>query len=487
MITVAMLGVQVAAGGTVAFGAVAAGSVSASTVSASTVSAGTAAVIRGPFKQVSYRGYTFDVLRNWQVVRLFFRPHYCVSFARNTLYLGWPSSTQDCPSMLVGTTEAVLIEPAPPGSAVSSVEDPVSRRITVTAPRIRITATFDRYPGQIYRFLTRASLPDPVIERPDPAPATLGSPVPDWTVPDRTARDVLAPLRPGRQPARLADRLTAASSTLSGQVTNYHGLGFDACTAPSAAYMSAWRRFSPYRAIGIYLGGSDAACDQPNLTRAWLQATAAEGWHFIPTYVGPQAEFGELNAPAQQGRAAADDAVVLARQLGFGPLTPLYYDMEAYLPGQSQAALLFESAWTSTLHSLGYLSGVYSSSDSGIADLAAQYHNPRYAIPDVIYDAWWNGEENTSDPHFGPREWADHDRIHQFNGNVTQSYGGDVILVDQDYLDVDLPVAPPPPVPTPTPKPTPTPSPTPKPSVTPTASPSPSPTPKLPTCQTPSS
>jgi Domain of unknown function (DUF1906) len=489
MITVVMLGIQVAAGGTVAFGAVAAGA----------AAKGTVATVRGPFKQETYRGYTFDVLRNWQVIRLFFRPHHCVSFAQNTLYLGLPSSVQNCPSMVVGTTEAVLVQPASAASAVSSVEDPVSRRITVTAPRIRLTATFNRYPGQIYRFLTRAALPDPVIDRPDPAPATLGSPVPDstvpdstvpdstgpvWTAPDLSARDGLAPRRQARQSARL----TAASSTLSGQVTNYHGLGFDACTAPSAAYMSAWRKFSPYRAIGIYLGGSDAACDQPNLTRAWLQATAAEGWHFIPTYVGPQAEFGQLNAPTQQGRAAADDAVVLARQLGFGPLTPLYYDMEAYLPGQSQAALLFESAWTSTLHSLGYLSGVYSSSDSGIADLAAQYHNPRYAIPDVIYDAWWNGEENTSDPHFGPREWADHERIHQFNGNVVQSYGGDVIQIDQDFLDVDLPVAaPPPPAPTPTPKPTPTPSPTPTSSVSPTASPSPSPTPKPPTCATPSS
>ena len=470
VIAVAVLGAQAMAGG---------------------ASAGaSAAAAPGPFKQVSYRGYTFDVLRNWQVVRLTWRPHYCVRFDQDTLYLGWPPSNENCPSSAFGTTEAVLVEPGPRPSAVWSAEDPVSRRITVSAPGIRITATFDRHPGQIYRFLTRASLPDPRIVHPDPA--TLSSSGTRLISPDLLVRDVLAPQPLPLRPVDLTTVLTAASDVLPGQVTNYRGLGFDTCSAPSASYMNAWRKSSPYRAIGIYLGGSDAACAQPNLTRGWLQATATAGWHFIPTYVGPQAEFGELRQPVAQGRQAAQDAVTQARQLGFGPRTPLYYDMEAYLPAESQEVLPFLSSWTSTLHSLGYLSGVYSSSDSGIADLAANYHNSAYAMPDVIFDAWWNGAENTLDPHFRAGEWANNDRIHQFSGNVVQSYGGDAINIDQDYLDVILPVAPPPPPPPPpAPKPTPTPtakaSPTPLPSLTPTVMPSPSPTPKIPSCASPSS
>ena len=51
--------------------------------------------------------------------------------------------------------------------------------------------------------------------------------------------------------------------------------------------------------------------------------------------------------------------------------------MEAYLPSQAARALSFLSAWTSTLHALGYSSGVYSSSSSGVTDLAHQYREPR--------------------------------------------------------------------------------------------------------------
>src|SRR5262249_37442641 len=129
----------------------------------------------------------------------------------------------------------------------------------------------------------------------------------------------------------------------------------------------------------------------PNLTRGWLRDEAAAGWHFMPVYVGPQASFGELSkSSASQGAAAAADAVRQAKRLGFSPLTPIYYDMEAYLPPERKRALRFESAWTITLHALGYSSGVYSSAASGIADLAHQYGRGRYATPDVIFDARWN-------------------------------------------------------------------------------------------------
>jgi hypothetical protein len=439
----------------------------------------------GPFQQVFYRGYTFDVLRDWTVIRLAQAPQTCVQFNRNVLYLGVPSSNQNCPSLMTGSTEAVLIEPARRSLAVSSVEDPVGRKITVTAPRIRITATYDWHPGQIYRFLRRASLPLPIIDAPDPNVPVLSASVQGPVTPDVQAPHLLAA---GAIP------LTAAGGPLiPPQNENYTGLGFDTCTAPSPSYMLAWRNNSSYRAIGIYLGGADAACDQPNLNPEWLLQSALGGYHFIPMYVGPQAEFGELSAPSQQGRASADDAVMLAKQLGFGPRTPIYYDMEAYLPGETTAVLQFLSAWTTTLHSLGFLSGVYSSSDSGVSDLARQYFSHTYAMPDVIFDAWWNGEANTSDPVFSGGQWPNHMRIHQFNGNVVQSYGGDTIQIDQDYMDVQLPLPAPPPPPTPKPTPTPTPTPKPSPSSSPapsssptsTATPSPHPTP--PSCASPSS
>jgi hypothetical protein len=123
-----------------------------------------------------------------------------------------------------------------------------TRQITVTGERLHIVATFHNHPAQIRQILRRAGLGRALRE--DPARA------------ERPALD--APLPAG--------------------VTSYHGLGFDTCTAPSTAAMSAWRAHSPCRAIGIYLGGSDEACAQPNLTRSWLATQAAQGRHFMPVH-----------------------------------------------------------------------------------------------------------------------------------------------------------------------------------------------------------
>jgi len=356
------------------------------------------------FRLVSYRGYSFQVPRGWRVINLADHPRACVRFDRHAVYLGTPPGNQACPSQIFGTTEAMLVEPAARKAALTSTWDPVTRQVNVTAHRIRVTATFDSHRNKIDQILASAGLPRPVKYK-DP---------------------------PAAQPA-----------PLPAAATNYHGRGFDTCTAPSESVMHTWWVDSPYGAVGIYLGGSDAACSQPNLTPGWLRDQFAQGWHFIPLYVGPQAAFGELskNSSASQGAAAATDAAHRAQQLGFGPMSPIYYDMEGYPPKQSTRVLRFFSAWTTTLHALGYSAGVYSSSLSGIADLAGQYRNSAYTMPDVIYDALWNGQANTSDSVYGPGQWVNHHRLHQYNGNITQTYGGVTINIDQDYMDVRLATA----------------------------------------------
>jgi hypothetical protein len=387
-------------------------------------------------KQVLYEGYTFDVPQSWPVIDESLHPRTCVRFDSHVVYLGGPSADQSCPSWLFGTTEAVLIEPGPAAAKRTSVENPVSREITVTAPRVSITATFDTNPNVIYTMLAKANLPAPQIDLPNPAilDAAEGQSSPTGASPDRPA--VLAAGAHQVAPdAAIRTRLPELPAT----VANYHGLGFDACSAPSAATMRAWRRHSPYGAVGIYIGGSDRACDQRNLTAAWLRREASAGWRFFPMYAGPQAAFGELRSAFSQGIRAAADAVVQAQQLGFGPRTPIYYDMEAYPAKDTGVALRFLSAWTTALRRLGYLSGVYSSSRSGIIDLARQYSGHKYAMPDVIFDALWNGSKNVKDRVYGRRSWSVNHRLHQFSGNDTQTFGGATIDVDKDYLDVGLP------------------------------------------------
>ena len=178
-----------------------------------------------------------------------------------------------------------------------------------------------------------------------------------------------------------ATTLTRADATVtvvpSVQPGTFAGQAFDACTAPSSAAMKAWRSASPYGGIGIYVGGSNRGCAQPNLTAAWVDEQRRAGWHLIPLYVGPQAsctgatkkKYLITNAQAgTQGAAAAQDAATQARSLGLAPQSVLIYDMEAYRTDDAacrQGVLAFISAWTARLHDLGYLSGFYSSNRLG--------------------------------------------------------------------------------------------------------------------------
>jgi Domain of unknown function (DUF1906) len=372
-----------------------------------------AAATSSGVKTVTYLGYAFLVPASWPVIRTTSASTTCVRFDRHAIYLGDPGQNQHCPSGLLGTTEAILVQPAPrPVSAASSAEDALARQITVLSPRIEVTATYYTDPALVRQILASASLPSP-------APIS-GSTVPGGAVSGSTV------------------------PTLPADATNYTGEGFDACAAPSSAYMSAWKKDSPYGAVGIYIGGADEACDQPNLTAGWVSQQAAAGWHFLPTYAGVQAEFDQITSPAGQGRAAAQNAVSRAAALGFSPGTVLYYDMEAYPASQERKALTFLSAWTKELHSKGYKSGVYSSSSSGITDLVLNF--TKYAMPDVIWDALWNGEANTTDSVIPAADWADHQRAHQYNGGVNATYGGDAINIDQDYLNVDVPISTPTPI-----------------------------------------
>lgn len=223
----------------------------------------------------------------------------------------------------------------------------------------------------------------------------------------------------------------------------FEGLGFDACAAPSPRAMRAWAS-SPYRGIGVYIGGENRACSQPNLTAGWVDEQVEAGWHLIPTYVGLQAPTSACSSCAKlsssrataQGTEAAIDAVADAESIGMGPGSPIYFDMEAYTRTSSATAatLSFLSAWTSQLHVLGYVSGVYSSSASGIADLARAIGSS-YTLPDHVWAANWNGAQNTLDPYLPASAWASHQRIHQYRGGHDESYGLVTINIDNDYID----------------------------------------------------
>jgi Domain of unknown function (DUF1906) len=234
-----------------------------------------------------------------------------------------------------------------------------------------------------------------------------------------------------------------APAPVAGGSEQFTGLGFDACAAPSARTMSAWDD-SPYRAIGVYIGGANRACSQPNLTSTWVGERVEGGWHLIPTYVGLQAPSSACSScaklssgrAAEQGAEAADDAVADAQAIGMGPGSPIYFDMEAYSRSSSNTAavLTFLSAWTTQLHALGYVSGVYSSGASGILDLGRAIGGS-YLLPDNVWSANWNGAQNTVEPYLPSTAWAEHQRIHQYRGGHNETYGLITINLDNNYVD----------------------------------------------------
>jgi hypothetical protein len=273
----------------------------------------------------------------------------------------------------------------------------------------------------------------------------LGSPSPRQNCPagliGRRQAILVEPRSAARKPALPTAAASTRTAARSGIV--FTGLGFDACSAPSARSMNAWLN-SPYRAVGVYIGGVNRACSQPNLTPEWVAAQTAAGWHLIPTYVGLQAPTSACSSCAKlsaakatsQGAEAALDAVEEASAVAIGPGSPIYFDMESYSRTSSATAatLAFLEAWTKELHALGYVSGVYSSSSSGIADLAGQV-GTGYVLPDHLWIANWNGSQSTADPVVPASAWTPHRRIHQYQGGHNETYGGVTINIDNDYVD----------------------------------------------------
>ena len=95
---------------------------------------------------------------------------------------------------------------------------------------------------------------------------------------------------------RYAEPATTVRYPAWASATGYDGLAFDACTAPSLAAMRAWRR-SPYHAIGVYVGGQNRTCAQPELNSGWVGAVSLLGWRLIPIFKGRQPPCVSLTSP----------------------------------------------------------------------------------------------------------------------------------------------------------------------------------------------
>ncbi|MEC4018892.1 DUF1906 domain-containing protein [Streptomyces sp. H27-D2] len=232
----------------------------------------------------------------------------------------------------------------------------------------------------------------------------------------------------------------------------FTGRGFDTCNTPALDTLNAWRN-SSYRAIGVYFGGRGRACKtQTQLNRDWVRTATDGGWKILPVYVGSQAPCvrgaGKKHVaigsqPTEQGRTEGLDAVRSASALGMTESSPLYLDMEAYDHTNEKCAgttLDFIQSWNREVRRNGYLPGFYSSADSGVRHMESARQAGAQDLPEVMWFARWGVEASvTGEPSLSATGWNPHRRIHQYAGDVTETYGGKKMAIDRNL--VDAPVA----------------------------------------------
>jgi uncharacterized protein YraI len=245
----------------------------------------------------------------------------------------------------------------------------------------------------------------------------------------------------------MAGPAVAASYAGGASATVYAGPAFDTCTAPPLSAISAWSA-SPYRALGVYIGGIDRSCSQPQLTASWVIAVTGQAWRLIPIYKGPQAPCGSSShkigtaSAASEGKAAADDAVSSAAALGMISGSAIYYDMENYPTGVAScrsAVLTFLAAWTSEIHRLGYLAGTYAQLYSGAADLAGVYRSASYARPDALWVARYDLDSGLAGwTGIADSYWTQHQRAKQYRGGHDETYGGVTLNIDNDQFNAPV-------------------------------------------------
>lgn len=373
---------------------------------------------------LTYRGVTFTPPAGWPVVDLAADPTACVRLDRPAVYLGSQGPAPQCPSTLLGRTTTLQLQPVPAETPFGTVELPAGSVPELDAAQ--------RVAGELVAHVVGT---DVLVT------ATFGDDA-------RPVLDVLAGLSASarREAAGTVSALAADAPPLDRAFTWFKGEGFDACTAPALSSMQAWLA-SPYRAVGVYIGGISRGCSQPNLTAPWLRSIAGMGWKAVPIYVGRQAPCSTYTNRVtyglewDQGREAALDAVARARELGLGSGSDIYYDMESYTRGSqcSGSVRAYLSAWTLTLREYGYSSGVYSSAATGIADLAAGAAQPGFVAPDKIWIARWTGTGSIYGhaPYVADNQWAFYQRMHQYRGGHTETWGGVTINIDNNLLDTD--------------------------------------------------
>ncbi len=389
------------------------------------------AAVHSRWRTVTFGGVSLRVPPTWKVLNLSRHPAACPRLDTHAVYLGTPGPAPSCPAGGVGRAEAAWIrraDPASPGARQATAATTIAGQPARTNPGgpVKNPAIDDVLPGAGAE-VTIYYGGNPALARRIEATIRLSA---------------AARARHGDLASRAAALSRPMPRPAAGPAQGlYTGGGFDTCAAPAASVLTRWLA-SPYRAVGIYIGGVNRACSQPNLTAGWITSIQRSGWHYFPIYVGRQATCVQAGGDAlinpkkaaAQGKAAAVDAANQAGSLGIPHGTPIIYDMEAYAGCGSQV-VTFLGSWDAELQALKYRAAVYESF-TNIGDLVKA--GQTMTEPDVIHYADWDGKATTRSSYMPASMWTKHQRIHQYQGGHNERWGGVTVDIDNDQLDTVL-------------------------------------------------
>lgn len=232
--------------------------------------------------------------------------------------------------------------------------------------------------------------------------------------------------------------------------------GFDRGRLPTVAQMDTWWHQSPYWAFNLYLGGASLYYKNEPLDAPWVYQVSQQGWSFILTWVGPQAPCTSFthritNDPFiayLEGAAEADRAVDAALNLGFLGDKSIFYDMESYYGASDTCRTVvkeFLRGWTERLQASNFRAGAYGS--------PCYYMRDWVSISPKLDDVWianWYSSSYFYNPNasvwdvscLSNAEWDNRERIRQYGGDHTETWGGISLTIDSNVIDALMNVLP---------------------------------------------
>lgn len=231
-----------------------------------------------------------------------------------------------------------------------------------------------------------------------------------------------------------------AQAAQAAGVQKLSGYGADSCTAPSLSQMRAFWTNTPFSYWGIYIGGGDRGCAQPNLTTSWINSVISMGWDLLPIWVGRQnpctsgqAIYFSLNTSTaySQGKSEALAAYNAWIKLQNNPSVPIDLDLEA--PSADTLACraatkAFVEGWVEQMHvAPAQTAGVYTSTCGGYLADFAQIKHP----PDFADGAQWDGKPSTRAFNcVSSSYWVYVQRHKQYRGGHNQTENGVTLNID---------------------------------------------------------